>query len=365
MPIATIMLGVILDVILGVILAVSPAHITPAGMSPPTPTLAPNGAATATPTLSTGARQMSALLARYRDARVIELDSKPIPRTASLQAERERSLIVAALAALQREGLSDAASAEERAQALGTLRELTTRVELDCAVTGLSGAGGRANVLNSAPDVCKSLFAALARNDDFGHAALIDFAVTGDDRIRQDALDALPEVASCNAEGALARFLASNRELHINRAAMIASAHASAALIPALIQAQYAPPREKKGDEGWIAIGKTTAYVQGMIPVVGDASGAFQPIVGTIFEGSLLRIMESVVEIYRTEVHASLAAVIDRTTGEPAPALGYERDQWLAWTRDELPPLLARKTQRDVEAANVAATRTTRPDSDS
>jgi hypothetical protein len=220
-------------------------------------------------------------------------------------------------------------------------------------------------VIHSAPDARKTLFAALARNDDFGQATLIDFAVTSEDPIRQDALDAMPKIASSNAEGALARFLSSTRELHINRAAMIASAHASAALIPALIQAQYAPPREKKGDEGWIAIGKTTSYVQGMIPVVGDASGAFQPIVGNIFEGSLLRIMESVVEIYRTEVHYSLAMVIDRSTGEPAPALGYDQDRWMAWTRDELPPLLARKSQRDVEAAHLAATRTSRPDSDS
>ena len=345
---------------LGVIFGVSPSLI----VAPPRPQ-APNVASPAAPSPQSPPRQSSALLTHYRDARVIELDSKPIPRTAALQTERERALIVAALAALQREGLSHAAPAQARALALETLGGLTTQLELEVAVTGLSGAGGRPNVIHSAPDARKTLFAALARNDDFGQATLIDFAVTGDDPIRQDALDAMPKIASSNAEGALARFLSSTRELHINRAAMIASAHASAALIPALIQAQYAPPREKKGDEGWIAIGKTTSYVQGMIPVVGDASGAFQPIVGNIFEGSLLRIMESVVEIYRTEVHYSLAMVIDRSTGEPAPALGYDQDRWMAWTRDELPPLLARKSQRDVEAAHLAATRTSRPDSDS
>ena len=151
----------------------------------------------------------------------------------------------------------------------------------------------------------------------------------------------------------LADELASGRERFINRAAMIAGAHGAATLIPNLIAAQYEAPREKRGDEAWIAIGKSISYIAGAVPIVGDASGAFQPVPGTIFEGSVLRIMESVVEIYRTEVHVALASTVERATGLPAPPFGYDRERWLAWYRDEFTALArahaALESQRETE----------------
>jgi hypothetical protein len=232
--------------------------------------------------------------------------------------------------------------AEDRRTGIATLARLSTPLELACALKVLDGEGSRPNFIACDADVRRALFSALARETTIGQAELVAYAVTGDDPIRQHAADALPDTLSDAALARLAGFLGSDRELHINRAASIASAHASAALIPALIQAQYAPPRERKGDEAWIAIGKQTRYVQNQIPIVGDASTSFQPVLGTIYEGSLLRIMESMVEIYRTEVHIGLERVVEQTTGMPAPPLGYDTDRWMTWYRDEFPALAAR-----------------------
>jgi len=214
----------------------------------------------------------------------------------------------------------------------------------------LTGSLGATNFLTKEPRLATAYFAACAQDGHVGQALLIEYAVTSDDPIRSLASDALPTHISAGAEARLASFLAGNRELYVNRAASLASAHASTALIPSLITAQYAPPRKPKGDEGWIAIGKSINYVSNQIPVTGDASGAFQPVVSTIFEGSVLRIMESVVEIHRTEVQLSLAKVIERETGLPAPAFGNDIDRWRRWYEREYPALAA------AHAAEVART---------
>jgi hypothetical protein len=83
------------------------------------------------------------------------------------------------------------------------------------------------------------------------------------------------------------------------------------------------------------------------VPVVGNGSGAFQPIPGVVYEGSVLRIMESAVTIYRTEVHQALAVTIERTTGQPAPPFGFDRDRWIAWYQNEYPQL-AQAHQREL-----------------
>ena len=66
--------------------------------------------------------------------------------------------------------------------------------------------------------------------------------------------------------------------------------------------------------------------------------------------------MESMVEIFRTEVHMNLATVVEETTGQPAPPLGYDEARWMVWTRDELPRLMAAhqaERERDAETAKT------------
>ena len=297
----------------------------------------------------------------YVDDRIERLQAQAARSSGRHRAELEEQVASALLRnlverAIHRPTTAGAVSKADRRDGLAALSSLRTPIEIRSALRVLEGEGSRPNFIASDPEVRRALFIAMAGEPTVGQPRLVEWAVTAEDPLRQRANDALPDRLSEPALAELSRLLASDRELHINRAASIASAHAAAALIPALIQAQYAPPREKKGDEAWIAIGKTQHYVQNQIPIVGDASTSFQPVIGTIYEGSLLRIMESMVEIYRTEVHVSLAMVIEQTTGAPAPQLGYDRERWLAWYENDFPALAARHAEELRSAEEEART---------
>lgn len=263
------------------------------------------------------------------------------------------------------DGKAGPIGAAERNEALAMIAALSTPAELSCALDVLCGESTRPNLFATDAQVRRALLTAMAREPEFGQPKLVELAVRSDDQIRDRAADMLPDRLSGPALAELSRQLASDREAWINRASMIAGSHPAAALIPALISAQYAPPTPKKGDEAWIAIGKTVHYVQNAIPIVGDSSASFQPVIGTVYEGSLLRVMESMVEIFRTEVHESLAMVIEHETGLPAPPLGYDRDRWMAWFATDF-PRLAEAHRRELELkSHEAATRSTRSARDS
>ncbi|MFM1805416.1 MAG: hypothetical protein RL136_2295 [Planctomycetota bacterium] len=315
--------------------------------------------------------QGESLLLRYCDPESTQL-LEQAARSAPRQSESiETRAIERMLRNLVREGIAPERGLDAgvtraaRARALDTLAALRTPMELRAAMKVLDGEGSRPNFVSCDPEVRRAIFRALAREPMYGQAVLVELAVTGDEPVRHRACDALPEGLSPIALERIAGFLASDRELYINRAASIAGTHASAALIPALVSAQYAPPRKPRGDEAWIAIGNTQRYVQNQIPIVGDASTSFQPVIGTIFEGSLLRIMESVVEIYRTEVHVSLTATVEELTGLPAPPLGYDRDRWLAWYASEFPALAERHAAERAARRDETDAETTPPARDS
>jgi hypothetical protein len=300
-------------------------------------------------------------LDRYVDERVEKLRSQATRASGRHRGDLEEQITSTLLRtlvdrAIERPSAAGGVAPADRRDGLAALSALRSPLEIRCALKVLGGEGSRPNFIASDAEVRRALFAAMAGEPTVGQPQLVDFAVTADDPMRQRAADALPDRLSDAALARLSELLASERELHINRAASIASAHAAGALIPALVQAQYAPPREKRGDEAWIAIGKTQHYVQNQIPIVGDASTSFQPVIGTIYEGSLLRIMESMVEIYRTEVHVSLAMVVEQTTGSPAPPLGYDRDRWLAWYETDYPELAARHAEALRRAEEEART---------
>jgi hypothetical protein len=292
----------------------------------------------------------SALVSRYGSPKTEEMLArlsrleKDGPRASARLGAAELELYERAMRNLRDEGLDTPSKngiTAARRRALETIEALGSPLELRAAIRVLEGEGMDGDLVQGEFDVRKALFTALAREATVGHAELVRYAITGDGAVALLAQDSLPDQLSAQALAVVERGLRSSRELHINRAAMIASAHAAAALIPALIDAQFEErSTEGRGDEAWIAIGQRTAYIAGYVPVLGDGSGALQPIPGILYEGSLLRIMESAVTIYRTEVHRSLAMVIERTTGEPAPPLGFDRDQWLAWYQRDYPMLV-------------------------
>ena len=303
----------------------------------------------------------SDLLRNYRNEKVNALIEKPVGASSERQAERLREITLAAMRVLTERGFSDAATSADRTAALEAIQRLRTSVELSAALKVLQGEAGRANLVASDADVRRVLLKALANEPETGHVALVDLAVREGDPIRTSALDAMPDQLSENGEASLMSYLTGDRELFVNRAASIASAHAGAALIPPLILAQSTPPRQKRGDEAWIAIGKSISYVADVVPVVGDASGAFQPVPGTVFEGSVLRIMESVVTIYRTEVYFSLRRLVERETGQPAPPFGWDAVAWNQWYDNEFPSLASKYAERRARAVTTESAATAAP----
>jgi len=305
----------------------------------------------------------------YADDEALRIYRQAERASDRLRPELEQRADTRCMVALVERGLhrgdaSDAIDGADRARAIASIQSLASAGELRAAVHVLGGKERTPDLIKRDPEVRRALFAALAREPDFGQPLLVEVAVKEDDPIRQRARDALPEELSTAARSRLAALLGSDRELFINRAASLAGAHPAAELIPALVSAQYAPPRQTVGDEAWIAIGRTSHYIQNQIPLVGDASTSFQPVIGTLFEGSLLRILESKVEIYRTEVHESLAMVAEHTTGRPAPPFGYDRERWLTWYRDDFPGLaMAHAREREINS-DAARTRSTPSDRD-
>ena len=197
-----------------------------------------------------------------------------------------------------------------------------------------------------------------------GQAELVGAALLRDDPFTVRVREALPQSLSDEALWVLHGGLLSRNETTIARAAMIASAHAAAKLVPSLILAQATETRRSEQSEGWIVFGKTNWYVANAIPVNGNGSSSFQLVPGSYFEGSILEIRESVVTVFRTEVHQALVAVVEETTGAPAPPFGYDRSRWLAWQEREYPALIARHDKALEEAAIRAKIRTTEPRDD-
>lgn len=313
--------------------------------------------------------QTAPTLRDYADAEAIRTFAKAERASPRARTELEEEASVRCMRALvdhglHRRGGGSSIAPGDRARAITAIQGLEGAVALRCAFRVLEGKEQTPDLIERDPEVRRALFSAMSRDPVFGQPRLVELAVVAGEPVRQRAREALPESISRDASMRIAGFLASDRELHINRAASLASAHPAAELIPALVNAQYAPPRQTVGDEAWIAIGRTTHYIQNQIPLTGDSSTSFQPIIGTLFEGSLLRILESKVEIFRTEVHESLAMVVERNTGQPAPPFGYDRERWLTWHREEFPRLAAAHARdRAIEAA-AARMRATPPDRD-
>jgi hypothetical protein len=125
-----------------------------------------------------------------------------------------------------------------------------------------------------------------------------------------------------------------------NNAGLVAGSIGALETIPLLIVGQNTrdPRPSDEGDLAWIAIQTQTAFVSGLVPVVGDSAGAFQPVVGVVNEGIVLRATDAVVIVYRTVIHTALVAMTTADWGQSTAHLGYDRNAWWAWYNDVYVP---------------------------
>jgi hypothetical protein len=134
--------------------------------------------------------------------------------------------------------------------------------------------------------------------------------------------------------------LRSNRHDVANNAGALAGAINALETIPLLIFAQATadPKPDDTGDLAWIAIETQQAYVANVQPVVGDDAGAFQPVLGIVSEGTILRVMDAVVVVYRTEIHGALVNMTTHDWGQSTENLAYDMRGWWNWYNKEYVP---------------------------
>ena len=139
----------------------------------------------------------------------------------------------------------------------------------------------------------------------------------------------------------------------INRAGILAGAVHAVEALPTLIFAQVAQSApSERGDRAWIATGRTISYVANVIPVVGDNAGAYQPVIGQLIEGVVLRVQDCAVTIYHGGVHDSLVAMAAYDSGMDVSSLGWDIRAWHRWFNEEYVPF---KRRQDEELAKAAA----------
>lgn len=113
--------------------------------------------------------------------------------------------------------------------------------------------------------------------------------------------------------------------------------------IPYLIQAQAEPRRRdvRRGAIAQIVVGTQQAFVANLTPVVATNAVGYQPTIGVVSSGTVLRVMDAVVWAYRTEVHRDLVGMTSQAWGQNTGHLGYDQKAWFDWYENEFKPTLA------------------------
>jgi hypothetical protein len=189
-------------------------------------------------------------------------------------------------------------------------------------------------------DVRLAVLDHLAKQGDEGQGALAWAAIHHDDpAIRHEAITRIETPARDDVLMVLDGALRSPVHSVANAAGALAGTLNALEAIPLLMMAQVTTDRvENEGDLAWIAVQTQTAYVQRLEPVAGSGAGAFQPVVGVVNEGAVLRVVDAVAIFYRTEVHRVVVSMTTTEWGQSTEYLGYDLPAWWRWYNEEFVP---------------------------
>lgn len=255
----------------------------------------------------------------------------------------------ATFGALRTRSLGPSSGSKAREAALGTIRECTDPAAFESMYGAFRGAKH---------DVLIAMLDAFAAGGGEGQYALASVAIDHKDAAVR--AEATRRIALPPADGVLAAIddaLRSDDHDRVDRAGILAGATHAIEAIPALIFAQVAAggPDTTTGDAGWIAIGRTVNYVANVIPVVGDNAAGFQPVIGSLIEGVVMRVQDCVVTVYHGGVHDSLVAMSTYDSGSDTGALAWDMRAWATWFNEKYVPLKQREDQELAAAAAIAA----------
>lgn len=197
-----------------------------------------------------------------------------------------------------------------------------------------------ASLRREADDVRLAMLDHFESQGSAGQAALAFVAIREPEAaLRGEATRRLRVPADPGALAMLDEGLRETRHEIVNRAGWVAGHLQAIEAIPHLIFAQVsADPVRQQGDLAWIAIGTQVSYVADLVPVVGNGVGAFQPIVGTVFEGVVLQVQDAVAYTYRSDAHHSLVALTSWDFGEPTDRIGFDPRVWRRWFNETYVP---------------------------
>ncbi len=262
----------------------------------------------------------------------------------------------AAFAALRSRALSAGASSAARAAGLEELRAVRDPAAFESMYAAVRGKGD---------DAMLAVLDAYARGGEAGQHALASVAIADDSEpVRTEATRRITTPACAPVLAAIDEGLRGRDHDRVDRAGILAGAVHAVESIPALIFAQVATgstsgaaggPSTTKGDRAWIAIGTTTSYVQNVVPVVGDNSGAFQPVIGQLIEGVVMRVQDCAVTIYHGGVHDSLVAMSSYDTGSDTSGMGWDMVAWARWYDGTYVPFKREQDRQLAAAAGAAA----------
>ncbi len=207
-------------------------------------------------------------------------------------------------------------------------------------------------------DVRLAVLDHLAGRASAGQALLARIAVHDkNSAIRAEATRRIAQPPTESVLQVLDESLRSNEHVVVNNAGLLAgNIHAIEAL-PALIFAQFSQDTQtSEGDLAWIAIGTQRSYVQNLVPVTGDNSGAFSPVIGQVIEGVVMRVADCIVTTYRADVHNSLISMSSFDTGTDTSYLAWDMRAWARWFNQEYVPMKQREARELAAAAAGAGT---------
>ncbi len=159
-----------------------------------------------------------------------------------------------------------------------------------------------------------------------------------DPEMRKEALAHLHGPAAKTTQMVVERAIDSGNMDIVSAGAGAAGALQLVQAIPHLIVAQQpVPSMSGSGDLAFISVGTQRYLVTDLQPVVGDNSVGFDPTLSVATEGTVVRIIDAVVEFYNLDAHNALVNIVKEDFGQPVD-FGFNVPRWKQWYEEEYLP---------------------------